>query len=75
MEWKDFTEQYKVAAILRNSILNERVAHAYIFAGSQGVGKKKLAIQFAKFLLCQQSQGEPCHSCHHCHRIDFGEPS
>jgi len=72
MEWKDFTEQYKVAAILKNSIVNERVAHAYLFAGSHGVGKKKLAIQFAKSLLCQQSQGDPCDSCHHCHRIDSG---
>lgn len=72
MKWEDFTDQSKVAAILKNSIIHERVAHAYLFAGNQGVGKKRIAIQFAKSLLCQNKLGDPCNSCHHCNRIDTG---
>lgn len=72
MEWKEFVDQPRVAALLRNSIANERIAHAYLFVGSKGVGKGKLAIQFAKALLCQQGQANPCGACHHCQRVDSG---
>nr|WP_170145368.1 DNA polymerase III subunit delta' [Ammoniphilus oxalaticus] len=73
MEWDGFVDQPKVATLLRNSILHKRVAHAYLFVGSQGVGKMKLAAQYAKALLCQQAEaGNPCQQCHHCQRIDSG---
>lgn len=72
MSWKDCTEQPRVASILHNSMKNGRVAHAYLFAGGQGVGKKKLAIQFAKSLFCVEQQGDACGKCHHCLRIESG---
>jgi DNA polymerase III subunit delta' len=72
MSWQDCAEQQRVASILHNSILNNRVAHAYLFAGGQGVGKTKIAYQLAKSLLCVSGTGDSCGTCHNCLRIDSG---
>ncbi|WP_134702228.1 DNA polymerase III subunit delta' [Ammoniphilus sp. YIM 78166] len=72
MSWESQVGQARVASILHNSVKNNRVAHAYLFAGNQGVGKLKMAIQLAKTLLCVDSDGEACGKCHHCLRIDSG---
>lgn len=37
--------------ILKNDIENKQISHAYLFSGPEGVGKKLLAISFAKYLL------------------------
>lgn len=37
--------------ILEQDILNDKVSHAYMFYGKDGIGKKKLAIEFAKHIL------------------------
>lgn len=53
--------------ILRSAILNGRVAHSYLFAGPEGVGKRAVALAFAKALNCEvPSGGEPCESCQSC---------
>lgn len=72
MSWKDYQDQKRVASLLENSIRNERVAHAYLFTGGQGVGKKKIALHFAKSLLCLHGDGDACGQCHHCLRVDSG---
>lgn len=74
MSWKGFSEQARLASLLQNSIRNNRVAHAYLFAGNKGVGKKRLALEFAKTLLCEsgKKEGIACGVCSHCHRIESG---
>ncbi len=42
--------------------------HALLFSGQESLGKKKVAIEFAKFLKC--SQKEPCHKCPECLAIE-----
>ena len=37
--------------ILENDIVNGKISHAYLFSGIEGIGKKELALEFAKELL------------------------
>lgn len=43
-----------------------KVHHAYLFSGPSGVGKRTLALEIAKTLLCLESQKEACNHCQSC---------
>ncbi|MDV2686731.1 DNA polymerase III subunit delta' [Alkalihalophilus lindianensis] len=65
--------QPKVVQLLQRSLSKNRLAHAYLFEGSKGIGKKRVAIQLAKSFLCKEREGaEPCQVCLDCKRIDHG---
>ncbi|KGR89170.1 DNA polymerase III subunit delta' [Ureibacillus massiliensis 4400831 = CIP 108448 = CCUG 49529] len=50
-----------------------RIAHAYIFEGAKGTGKKNIAMFFVKLLVCQNvSENVPCETCRNCKRVDSG---
>ncbi|MGM7637442.1 DNA polymerase III subunit delta' [Bacillus sp. Hm123] len=71
--WKELNElQPIVLRMLTNSLEKERVAHAYIFEGDQGTGKKNAALFFAKSLLCEEEGITACEACNSCRRIDSG---
>lgn len=57
---------------LRGSIVQDTLAHAYLFSGVAGLGKALLALRFAQALNCEQSPGEPCRTCRSCKRIERG---
>ncbi len=54
--------------ILQHALDNQRVAHAYLFEGSDGIGKKLMALFFARALLCQTGDG--CGNCSACRKVD-----
>jgi len=54
--------------ILRRALKNKRVAHAYLFEGPDGVGKRLVALALARALLCQTRQG--CGDCAPCRKVD-----
>lgn len=61
----------KVKNVLAASALGNRVGHAYIFEGPEGVGRLTTAKAFAKLLLCENpSEGEPCGGCKSCSMCD-----
>lgn len=65
--------QEHIRKVLKNSLLRNKVAHAYLFAGPRGVGKTSLARIFAKSLNCQDlKNGEPCLECANCREIAQG---
>ncbi|HEY9576078.1 MAG TPA: DNA polymerase III subunit delta' [Pseudobacillus sp.] len=71
--WKDLNElQPIVLKMITNSLVRDRVAHAYLLDGDPGTGKKETAFYFAKSLLCEQAGGMPCNECSNCRRIDSG---
>ena len=72
----DVVGQEAVAEALRQSILQNRLAHAYLFCGPRGVGKTSMARIFAAALQCpNSSDAAPCANCPTCERIFRGEDS
>ena len=48
----------KIINNFKNAIINEQIAHSYIFEGPKAIGKKAMAIAFGKTLLCENEQTE-----------------
>ncbi len=73
--FRDVVGQEAVVTTLKNAIRFDKVAHAYLFCGSRGVGKTTLARLFAKALNCHSltEGGEPCNSCPSCLEIASGQ--
>ena len=78
-EWrpKDFSHvvgQNAIIGTLRNQVINQRIAHAYLFCGSRGTGKTSTAKIFAKAINCLNPvNGDPCGVCENCLRADKEE--
>lgn len=70
MPFSEIIGHKKEIEILKNGILQNRVSHALIFAGQDGIGKKLTAIAFAKALNCQEMTSDFCGICHNCRAID-----
>ena len=71
--FEDCVGQQHVAQALRNAIQTGRVAHAYLFCGSRGVGKTSMARIFAKALNCATGPTiSPCGTCESCLAITAG---
>ena len=59
--------------VLHNALLENRVAHAYLFCGPSGIGKTALTKAFAKALLCpNKSHNDACGRCPTCLRVEAG---
>ncbi|MDV4149555.1 DNA polymerase III subunit gamma/tau [Clostridium sp. AL.422] len=77
-EWRpqnfyDIVGQEHITTTVKNQILNDRIAHAYLFCGTRGTGKTTTAKVFAKALNCLDLQdGEPCNKCEMCQKINEG---
>lgn len=77
-EWRpknfeDVVGQEHITTTLKNEIINDRIAHAYLFCGTRGTGKTSTAKVMAKALNCLDLRdGEPCNECEMCKKINDG---
>jgi len=51
---------------LQSAIVNNRLAHTYLFYGPKGLGKKLTLSYFIKSILCTDLEQKPCGSCEYC---------
>ncbi len=72
-KFEDVAGQPHIVKALANALESGRVHHAYLFAGTRGVGKTTVARILAKALNCEQGvSAEPCGQCQTCIALDEG---
>jgi len=83
MAFSDILGHDRQIDVLRRAIKADRVPHAFLFFGDEGIGKRKTAFEFAKAMNCEGADGgglfgdlEPpdggCGNCRACRSIDAG---
>ena len=74
MPFTDLIGHDGAKALLRSAILQDRVAHAYLFHGDDRIGKRLLALRLAQALLCEtlpvDHAPEACGICRACRQVE-----
>ena len=70
MSWEVYGHEHAIRLLKEHANL-EKLRHAYLFTGPQGVGRRTLALEFIKALNCSQPEGPgvPCGKCTPCQQI------
>ena len=73
-QFEEVVGQAHVTRTLQNAIKQNKLAHAYLFTGTRGVGKTSIARLFAKAIRCENRKPDfnPCLVCASCRDIDAG---
>lgn len=73
-QFEEVVGQGHVTRTLQNAIKQNKLAHAYLFTGTRGVGKTSIARLFAKAIRCENPTADcnPCQECVACKDIDSG---
>ena len=69
--FNDIVDQKFITDTLKESIILNKISHAYIFSGPKGTGKTSTAKVFAKSINCEHPvDGEPCNECDSCKNFE-----
>ena len=72
MSWTNIIGHETIKRLLAAHLTTGRVANAYLFAGREGIGKKRLALEMAKALNCEARPNGPCDTCSSCTQMARG---
>ena len=81
-KFEEVVGQESIAQTLRGGIVQDRMAHAYLFAGPRGVGKTSMARIFSKAINClkaidrsrpEKDWARPCDKCGVCAAVHIGQ--
>lgn len=71
MPFSDIIGHERPKTLLQTALRHDRIAHAYLFHGDEGIGKRLVALRFAQALNCEAGDGtDACGSCRSCTQIE-----
>lgn len=70
MSFQKVLGQETAVQILQDELKGGRIHHAYLFTGKKGIGKKTVAVEFAKALFCNDEGIDACEKCLSCRKIE-----
>jgi DNA polymerase-3 subunit delta' len=62
----------RVCEFLRAAVRHDRLAHALLFAGPEGIGKRSVALAFVAWLQCESPGDHACGACASCCQVAAG---
>jgi DNA polymerase-3 subunit delta' len=62
----------RVCEFLRAAVRHDRLAHALLFAGPEGIGKRSVALALAAWLQCERAGDDACGACGSCRQVAAG---
>ena len=69
MAFADIPDQEKAKRLIKNQLNSQRLSHAYLFLGPEGVGQKELAKTLAKTYFCENMTEDSCEECTQCIKV------
>lgn len=66
MQFQEIIGQDQAVAMIKSAVLHKHLAHAYLFSGPEGVGKRMAALALAQFINCRQIDSQTMESCGAC---------
>lgn len=75
MKIDEIAGQKTAVTHLKNALIKNQIAQAYMLIGEPGMGKKTIATAFAESILCEErkpGEYEHCGSCQSCHQVETG---
>ena len=70
LTFEEVVGQDHIVRTLKNALKENKIAHAYLFAGPRGTGKTSMAKLLAKALNCEEGVGHQCNECSNCIAIN-----
>lgn len=72
MNFNEIIGNNKIKQDLQDIIDNNTISHSYMFVGIDGIGKKLIAKEFARKILCLNKQNKNCATCDSCIKFNSG---
>ena len=73
MSWDNIVGHESIVQLLQGQLAKKRLAQSYLFVGLGGIGKRALALELAKTLLCPSKHSvQACDRCESCQKIPQG---
>lgn len=72
INFKGIIGQEQVVEKLKKDLKDNKIAHAYLFEGAKGLGKKNIALELASALVCYGNNERPCRKCSSCIKVASG---